>query len=216
MSVEPARTRTAVFDPPATGPVWLASRSPRRLELLSKAGVPVVARPAAVDDGCLVAGRVTPREWVASLAFFKGRAVANDLLAHGEHRGTVLAADTICVHRDRFLGQPRDVGHARAILESLCGDVHVTMTGVCLIALADGRRWFVVDEAVVRIGRIEPRSLEAYLASGEWRGKAGAYNLQDRLDAGWDIRCAGDPATVMGLPMQTLERWFRRVRGDST
>ncbi len=212
MSIESARPRSFVFDPPAPGPVWLASRSPRRARLLADAGVPVRTHTPPVDDGHLVPGRVTPRQWVSSLAWFKGRAVADVLRAGGPRAGSVLAADTICVHQGRILGQPRDAADARSMLERFQDDAHVTMTGVCVIALRDLRRWFAVDEAEVRVGRLGADAIDAYVASGEWMGKAGAYNLEDRRDAGWDIRCNGDPATVMGLPMTLLEPWLRRLR----
>jgi len=73
------------------------------------------------------------------------------------------------------------------------------------------RRWLVADRAVVRVGPISDEQIEAYVASGEWRGKAGAYNLSERIEAGWPIECLGDPTTVMGLPMRRLPEWLKRA-----
>ena len=203
-----------MFRPPTCGPLWLASRSPRRKHLLEEAGVPVCVRPAGIDDAALTPGRVCPAHWVMALAYLKGRWVAEALEGDTsvEPIGTVLAADTICVHEGCFLGQPMSEESARRMLKAMRDDTHITMTGVCLISLHDRRRWLLVDESAVRWGAISDDAIEAYLASGEWRGKAGAYNLCERQAAGWPIECEGDPATVMGLPMRRLDAWFGCVR----
>ena len=203
-----------MFLPPTSGPVWLASRSPRRRKLLAEAGVAVRLRPAEVDDGDLSPGDVSTAHWVAALAYLKGRWVADALLHAGEQRGTILAADTVCVHDERILGQPASAGEARRMLVALRDETHETITGVCLISLADSRRWLLVDRATVRYGHVSDREIDRYVRSGEWRGKAGAYNLQDRLSAGWPLECEGDPATVMGLPMRRLGPWLARVREE--
>ena len=100
------------------------------------------------------------------------------------------------------------------MLAALRDETHETITGVCLISLADGRRWLLVDRATVRYGHVSDKEIDRYVRSGEWRGKAGAYNLQDRFSAGWPIECEGDPATVMGLPMRRLQPWLARVREE--
>jgi septum formation protein len=66
------------------------------------------------------------------------------------------------------------------------------------------------DRATVRLGRIAPPEIDGYVASGQWRGKAGAYNLAERLEAGWPITYEGDPGTIMGLPMRRLAPLLRR------
>ena len=203
------------FLPPAAGPLWLASRSPRRRRLLAEAGVAVRVRPSGIDDGALRPGSVDVTHWVASLAYLKGRWVAEALHRAGERVGTVLAADTVCLHDDCILGQPASEAEARTMLHAMRDQTHETLTGLCLISLADGRRWLLVDRAIVRYGHVSDGEIEAYVRSGEWRGKAGAYNLQDRLRAGWPIACRGDPATVMGLPMQRLRPWLTRLRKES-
>ena len=118
--------------------------------------------------------------------------------------GTVLAADTVCVHQGEILGQPADAAHAEAMLSALCDSAHRTISGVCLVRLADRERMLFVDDADVYIGKLSDEELREYVESGQWQGKAGGYNLAERIDAGWPIRCKGDPTTVMGLPMQRL------------
>jgi septum formation protein len=203
------------FLPATSAPLWLASRSPRRRRLLAEAGVPVRVRPAEIDDGVLVPGAVSVAYWVAALAYLKGRWVADALLRAGEGCGTVLAADTVCVHDGCILGQPSSAAHARWMLQAMRDQTHETVTGLCLISLVDRRRWLLVDRAIVRFGLVGDEEIEAYVGSGEWRGKAGAYNLQDRVRAGWPVECRGDPATVMGLPMCRLRPWLTRLREES-
>lgn len=177
--------------------------------------MPVRVRPAEIDDGALTPGAVSVACWVAALAYLKGRWVTDALGQTGERRGTVLAADTVCVQDGCILGQPSSAAHARRMLHAMRDQTHETLTGLCLISLADRRRWLLVDRAIVRFGRVSDEEIEAYVGSGQWRGKAGAYNLQDRVRAGWPIECRGDPATVMGLPMCRLQPWLTRLREES-
>lgn len=193
------------------GPIWLGSASPRRRLLLSEAGIDVTVSPSDLDDGQLRRGRVTPRQWVMSLAYFKARRVADNLSSStsaGElpRQGTILAADTVCVLGDCILGQPADAQDARRMIHAMRDAVHQTMTGVCFLSLAGGPRVMFVDQADVHVGPIPDEQIDRYVESGNWRGKAGAYNLSERIDDGWPIECMGDPATVMGLPMRRLRK----------
>jgi septum formation protein len=194
----------------AAGPaIILASRSPRRCRLLESAGISALVVPAPIDDATIPPGPVPPAWWVVALAWLKAR--STDLaLAETERRlgaapaGLILAADTVCVCAGTILGQPRTPEEARAMLERLAARVHETITGACILDRATGARTFVLDRATVTVGAIPRAEIDHYVASGEWRGKAGAYNLEERVAAGWPISCAGDPATVMGLPMRRL------------
>jgi septum formation protein len=154
-----------------------------------------------VDDAELAPGAIRPEQWAAALAYLKARAGAA-----AAHSGpsAVLGADTVCVKEDRFIGQPVDEADARRILRLLEGGEHDVITGVALVA--GPRRQIGADRARVRMGTIGEARLEAYLASGQWRGKAGAYNLSERIAAGWPIEYDGDPTTIMGLPMRLLSR----------
>lgn len=195
-------------------PLWLGSRSPRRKLLLEKAGLDVQVCPSDLDDGDLPAPTCDPREWVMALAYHKAARVARLLRdRQPDACGTILTADTVCVHDNLILGQPTDATHARSMLHVMRDAVHETMSGVCLMPLehaaADGTGTFVprvlfVDVARVTVGHVADDAIEAYVHSGEWRGKAGGYNLSERIDAGWPVHCDGDPATVMGLPMRRL------------
>jgi len=176
----------------------LASRSPRRRQLLDEAGVAHEARPADLDDGDLTDAGSDPTHWVAALAYLKARRVRDDAPDR-----FVLGADTVVVKDGAVIGQPRDAAHAREIVRLLRDGEHTVATGVALLRPGAPRLLFV-DVARVRVGAVPDREIDAYLATGDWRGKAGAYNLSERQDAGWPLVCEGDPATVMGLPIRRL------------
>lgn len=186
--------------------VHLASQSPRRRELLSSHGVEHDASHPGIDDGLLTQGNVSAREWVASLAYLKAAAGARS-----GAKGPVLGADTVCVKDGDLLGQPADEADARRMIQLLENCSHEVVTGVALFWPDSGRREIFVDEAVVHVGDIGEARIDEYLCTGQWQGKAGAYNLSERIEAGWPITYEGDPSTVMGLPMIALLRRLERI-----
>lgn len=190
--------------------ICLASSSPRRRRLLEQAGYDVRVIEPQIDDGRLLSPSVAPRQWVMSLAYLKARSVVDHLDANDAAGiDVVLGADTVCVVDGVVLGQPTDDADARRMIEAVRGRSHWTMTGVCLVDPAADRRMFAVDAAAVDVGDVGDEQIEQYISSGDWRGKAGAYNLAERIEAGWPITCADDPATVMGLPMRKLPQWVK-------
>lgn len=187
-------------------PVWLASSSPRRRILLDEAGLSYRLLMPRVDDGTLVRSGQSPDHWVVEVARWKARAALEQLREADEApAGTILAADTMCVDGDLALGKPRDAVHARAMIEHLADAEHITMTGVCLLWARDGVEETWCDRTIVRIGHLNSEEVESYVSSRAWEGKAGGYNLSERIDAGWPIEVIGDPTTVMGLPMERLK-----------
>lgn len=195
----------------------LASRSPRRRELLRSAGFEHEVVDAGVDDGQLSPGESTAEQWVAALSYLKARAGWERLTGEERRGAVVLGADTVVEKRGLIVGQPRDAEEARRIVLMLAGGSHRVLTGVTLLRGGDEGcdagmiRHTFTDAARVRVGEISAERLEAYLASGGWRGKAGAYNLSERLADGWPISYDGDPGTVMGLPMVRLTPVLREV-----
>jgi len=197
---------------PATLPrLILASSSPRRRELLTRHGVPHEAVEPGIDDAMLSPGSVPPHAWVASLAYLKAASVAASL--DGPDSAVVLAADTLCLKDGELLGQPRDEADAERIVRLLRGGSHRVLTGVALVCPRTGRRDLFTDLATVSLGFIGDDRIAGYIASGAWRGKAGAYNYAERLADGWPLTCDGDPESVMGLPVrrviQRLETFAR-------
>lgn len=180
--------------------------------MLEAAGHQVIVMAPDVDDGLLRPGRVAPEQWVAALAYLKARRVWEQLRQHSPAGDNllVLGADTVCVLDGMIVGQPRDAADARRMLGELRDRAHQTMTGVCLMQsrLSPSFRQSIVDAAEVTVGAISDQQIEEYLATNQWVGKAGAYNLSERIADGWPIQCIGDPATVMGLPMRRLAEFL--------
>lgn len=199
--------------PPA---LMLASRSPRRTSLLSEAGLDHQAGHPGFDDAMLVPGRVEPGVWVASLAYLKAWAKWRELRRAGG--GTVprlvLGADTACLVDGDLVGTPTSPEEARGMVARMAGRQHDVITGVALIETSSGQRHLFVDRATVTLGTLSPAQIDEYVASGGWKGKAGAYNLSERVDAGWPITWEGDPTTIMGLPMRELKRRLGPLLSD--
>lgn len=185
--------------------ILLASGSPRRRTLLEDAGFSVTVEVPVIDDASVHVHERVPERLVVSLAWFKASQI--DFGARPE--GVLIAADTVCDVAGTVLGKPADRLHAKAMLESMMNREHHTRTGVC-VRSSEGRLLFE-DSTLVRVGAIPPHDLEVYLDSEMWRGKAGGYNLSDRIEAGWPITIEGDPTTVMGLPMKRVEPLLREL-----
>jgi septum formation protein len=188
----------------------LASRSPRRRELLAEAGYRFEVVPADESAECGVCSRETPPEMVARLAYQKARNVAVRIEA-----GLVIGCDTVafisaaeCL--GQILGKPANHRHAREMLTLLRGREHRVYTGLCLWRRPDDRTRVEVDVTTLRMDPISDEQLEQYLGSGEWQGKAGAFGYQDRL--GWIHVVAGSESNVVGLPMELLARMLEDFR----
>lgn len=194
--------------------LWLASRSPRRLTLLRDAGIEVKVIRTGLDDALLKPGSVGLVHWTVALAYFKARA-AGELLwsralksGHGAGISLVIGADTLVGLHDHVIGQPTDADDAGRIIRQLSAAEHTVTTGVAVLDLRSGRRDVFCDTAVVHVGSLTDEQIDTYVQSGNWQGKAGAYNLSERIEAGWPITYEGDPATIMGLPMRLLTRYL--------
>ena len=171
----------------------LASASPRRLDLLRQIGISVDAVVPADIDETPAKGEL-PRELALRLAVAKARRVATD------HAGDfVLAADTVVGCGRRILPKAENEDEARRCLRLLSGRRHRVLGGVCLIT-PDGRAVSRVVVTAVTFGRLEEADIAAYIASGEWHDKAGAYGIQGRA-AAFVRRVNGSYSNVVGLPL---------------
>lgn len=210
---------------PALRRLVLASTSPRRRELLAARGYAFEVRSPGVDDADLHPGDVGIDAWVSALAYLKASAVARELRPPAGREPAlppplVLGADTLVLHRDRVLSKPRSVAEAAAMIRLLREDQHDVVTGVALVDASDdlrddprgaaAAREIFLDRATVALGPIDDAAVDAYAASGRWQGKAGGYNLEEQLRAGWPITWEGDATTIVGLPMAALARRLAR------
>jgi septum formation protein len=180
--------------------VILASASPRRREILRRAGIAFRARPAQVDE------RRKRGEQPADYAVRIARAKAAAAARPGE---MVLGADTIVVVGGRILGKPRDKREAARMLRLLSGRAHRVLTGICL--LRDGRVRAEVVSTRVWFRRLSDAEIAAYVATGEPLDKAGAYAIQGRASK-FVERIEGCYFNVMGLP---VARVWRLLQGAS-
>lgn len=169
----------------------LGSASPRRLELLAALGfVPDEIRPADIDETPLKGE--SPRAYVRRMAAGKARAVPR---GPGE---AVLAADTTVCVGTRILGKPGDEAEAARFLRLMSGRRHRVITA---IAVAAGERlWEREVETQLKMKRLSAAEIAGYVASGEWRGKAGGYGIQGRA-AAFIPWIQGSHSAVVGLPL---------------
>jgi len=116
----------------------------------------------------------------------------------------VVAADTICRHGRESVGKAESESEARRILARMMDGAHRVVTAVAVCR--DGRWFEFVDEASVELQHPGAEAVDRFLASGAWRGKAGAYDISERRAAGWKVLCSGDEDTVGGLPWKRLHR----------
>lgn len=188
--------------------VLLASRSPRRREFLERAGATFESVHPGLDDSELLPGCGTAVGWVMGLAYLKARAGEEILRARGEANAEwiVLGADTTCVLDGACIGTPRDAAEAETMIRGMSGRRHEVVSGVALVCPLTGERRVFADAAKVWMDEIADAEIRQYIAGDGWKGKAGAYNLSERIAAGWPIRVEGDPTTIMGLPMRRLVR----------
>ena len=179
--------------------VVLASRSPRRLELLRTLGLTPEVMPADIDETPAVGE--DPVAYVRRLAEAKARAVLAMIRERAPRSEViVLAADTTVDVDGRILGQPADEAEARSMLRSLSGRSHRVHTGVAVID-GGGRLASAVVTSVVTMVAVTDHLLDWYVATGEPFGKAGAYAVQG---AGGVLveRVRGSQSNVVGLPLR--------------
>ena len=176
-------------------PLVLASASPRRLDLLRQIGVaPDRVVPADIDESPLKGE--TPRRLAERLAQSKLAAVVSDDRASGAF---VLAADTVVALGRRVFGKPANAEEAASFLAQMSGRNHDVITAVA-VAGPDGRSAARLSEARVTMKRLSDAEIRAYVASGEWRGKAGGYGVQGGAGA-LIPTIVGSYTAIVGLPL---------------
>lgn len=190
----------AASDKPGWQPkLVLASASPRRLALLQQVGIePSALIPADMDE-TPKRGEL-PRVLAARLGAGKAEAARKLVLTRPELQDAfVLAADTVVAVGRRVLPKCERTDEATACLEMLSGRAHRVYTGVTLISPKGVARHRLV-ETRVRFKRLSTSEIEAYLASGEWRGKAGGYAVQG-LAGAFPVKIVGSYTNIVGLPL---------------
>lgn len=192
--------------------VYLASQSPRRQQLLLQIGVrfemllPDDSEDAEAYEA--VERGESPEVYVRRVTRTKLDAARTRLQRRGLTEAPILAADTTVAIGRAILGKPADAAGARAMLARLSGRTHRVITGVAVAA--GGRTRAALNVSHVRFARLPPATIDAYVASGEPFGKAGAYAIQSAL-AGWIERIDGSHSGIMGLPLFETARLLQRA-----
>jgi septum formation protein len=181
----------------------LASASPRRAELLTSAGFAFEVAPAEVDE--TPHAEEAASDYVIRVARDKARQVAETRKGTG---AVVLAADTAVVTDSRIMGKPRSDEDAASMLATLSGSVHQVLTGV--VVRTETRELVELVATRVHFLPLSSAEIHGYVATGEPRGKAGAYAIQghaarfiDWIDGSW--------SNVVGLPLSTVNRMLKEV-----
>ncbi len=185
--------------------VYLASRSPRRVELLSQLGVRCESLPADIDETQL-AGE-SPEKYVTRLAREKAQACLQCLTLE-QQAHPILAADTTVVLDGIVLGKPEDDIDARNMLIALSGSLHEVHTAVALAF--NNQIEVVLSSTLVEMMALTEAQIERYITSGEPRDKAGSYGIQGKAGA-WIKRIEGSYSGVMGLPVFETAELLRKA-----
>jgi septum formation protein len=174
--------------------LYLASQSPRRRQLLEMAGVRFDTVDVDVPE--VRAAHEPPEDYVSRVA--REKAGAGLLKLSGVAGAVVLGADTEVVLDDEVFGKPRDAAHAAQMLRRLSGRAHRVLSAVWCID--QGREEHALNATDVVFAALTEAQIDAYLAAGEWQGKAGAYAIQGRA-AAFVPHISGSYSGVMGLPL---------------
>jgi septum formation protein len=179
-------------------PLILASKSPRRAEILRAAGWTFEALAANIDE--TRGATETAVDYIRRLALEKAETVARRVGS-----GLVLGADTIVQVDGEILGQPQNAADARRMLKLLSAKWHEVLTGIALLNVADNQRLLAHQVTRVRFAEISEAEIECYISTGEPSDKAGAYAIQGR-GAIFIEEVQGDYFNIVGLPIRLVYR----------
>lgn len=182
----------------------LASRSPRRIEILRKHGIEPVTMPADIDE--TLPDGISPRDAVMFLAYKKACAAEAGLLQEDpKPNSLILAADTVVCADGKILGKPKDAEDAFRMLTMLRGRWHYVATGAALIDAGTTHRQVLCDLTKVFVNHPSDEELRAYISTGEPFDKAGAYAIQGGFGKYID-HIEGSYENVVGLPWPSVEK----------
>jgi septum formation protein len=179
-------------------PIVLASQSPRRKQLLREAGIAFEVVSPRYEEPDPTTWPSDPISYVESVSFAKARSISDSYPDR-----IILAADTTVALGNRMFGKPVDAADASRILGSLVGTTHRVITGVVLYQPTSGRRIFGHAMTLCRMRPMSQEQFDAYIRSGGWQGKAGAYGIQDGGDVFVELE-EGSFSNVVGLPIDMV------------
>jgi septum formation protein len=188
-------------------PIYLASRSPRRRELLQQIGVDFAVISADIDES--VQAGEAPRQYVERIAIEKAQAGLSKL--NGKEKRPILAADTAVIVDGQIFGKPVNDDDARRMLKQLSAKSHQVMTAVALAYNGTIEQATSVSE--VRFAQLSEADIDWYLATGEGQDKAGSYAVQG-LGALFIEEIKGSYSGIMGLPVRETGQLLKQMESQ--
>lgn len=186
--------------------IILASKSPRRVELLKQIRVDCTVMPADIDES--IRPKESPTAYVKRLAQEKAQTVHQMRKPEYAHM-LILAADTIVALDDQVLGKPENDEDAMEMLKRLSGTTHQVHTAVAVYG--DNKIRCMLNSSMVEMMVLSSQMIKDYVASGEHRDKAGSYGIQG-LAGAWIKRIEGSYSGVMGLPLYETAQLLNKMR----
>lgn len=178
----------------------LASASPRRRDLLTKAGYCFEIVPSNVDESAYDTENIASAEHTKVLALAKAKDVAAKF-----PNAIVIGSDTVVDLDGEIIGKPDDADHAEEITRKLFSRPHKVITGLAMVCIDKGIEIVEADTTIVYPRRLTEAQVADHITNGQWEGKAGAYGIQETGDEFVD-HIDGSFTNVMGLPMELTER----------
>ena len=185
----------------------LASSSPRRKELLSQMGLRFTITPSHIDESLLP--HENPKDGAKRLALAKAHNVAGKISPSSKPT-FVLGADTLVVIGEQILGKPSSPNEATTFLKKLSGQTHRVITGYAIVQCPGTIICSDVNESLVTMKTLSDQEITRYVETGEPMDKAGAYAAQG-LGARLIEKIEGLESNVIGLPMEILKPWFKKL-----
>ena len=183
----------------------LASASPRRRDLLRKAGYCFEIVPSEVDESTFDTDGVTSEDHTKVLALAKAKDVAAKFPS-----AMVMGSDTVVDLDGEIIGKPDDAAHAEEITRKLFSKPHKVITGLALVCIEKNIEIVEADTTIVYPRKLTEAQIANHIQNGQWEGKAGAYGIQETGDEFVD-RIDGSFTNVMGLPMELTQRLLETV-----
>lgn len=183
--------------------IILASRSPRRKQLLEQIGLKFEVRESDYDED--MAALPDPYKLVKFLALKK----TEDVARHYKN-AVIIGADTFIVFENKFLGKPKSKAEAGAMLKKLSGKEHSVVTGFAIIDTKSGKVINDYDEARVKFRRLDQAEIDSYLKTGHALDRAGAYGVQDQ-SAIFIEKISGSYYIILGLPITKIYQALKKL-----
>ncbi len=183
----------------------LASKSPNRKKILEKYGYDFEVDVSSVDESVIKNDDV--KELVLALAKLKAETVAR---RHED--AVIIGADTLVYFEGEQIGQAKDYEEAEKIMRKLIGKTHEVCSGVCVINTANNKMLQVLEISKVTLNDVSDETLKEYIASGQYKGKAGAYNIDDPEFESFVRNIEGCHYNIKGMPIEKIKQMIKEVQ----